>query len=160
VGWKKSTEKSGELLYNEGMTRLYKPYRLITHTADLGMDVRGKDLPDLFAQAAWSFFDIMVEARLIDSKQERAIAVKAPDREALLIAWLGELLYLFEARHLVFGKFLIQSLTPNALQASGWGELFAPKKHRLKRVVKAVTYHQLRIWEEKGVWQARVIFDL
>jgi SHS2 domain-containing protein len=142
------------------MARPSKPYRLITHTADLGIEVRGKDLPDLFVQAGWAFFDIMMEARRIDLKQERTINVTAPDREALLVAWLGELLYLFETQHLVFGKFLIQSMTPQSLRALGSGELFDLKKHHLKSTIKAVTYHQLRIWEEKGGWRARVIFDL
>jgi len=142
------------------MARPPKPYRLITHTADLGMEVRGKDLTDLFVQAGWAFFDVMMEARRIDLQQERTITVEAPDREALLIAWLGELLYLFETQHLVFGKFLIQAITSQSLQACGWGELFDLKKHHLKSTIKAVTYHQLRIWEEKGGWRARVIFDL
>jgi len=142
------------------MARPPKPYRLITHTADLGMEVRGKDLTDLFVQAGWAFFDVMMEARRIDLQQERTITVEAPDREALLIAWLGELLYLFETQHLVFGKFLIQAMTSQSLQALGWGEGFDLKKHHLKSTIKAVTYHQLRIWEEKGSWRARVIFDL
>jgi len=142
------------------MARPPKPYRLIIHTADLGMEVKGKDLPDLFIQAGWAFFDVMMEARRIDLTQERRIKVTAPDREALLVAWLGELLYLFETQHLVFGKFLIQSMTSQSFQVSGWGELFDLKKHHLKSTIKAVTYHQLRIWEEKGSWRARVIFDL
>ena len=144
----------------KGQGRSAKPFRLIPHTADLGMEVWGKDLPDLFAQAGWSFFDIIMDARRIDLRQERPIALEAPDQEALLVAWLGELLYLFETQHLVFGKFLIQSMTSQSLQVSVWGELFDSKKHGLKLAIKAVTYHQLRIWEEKGIWKARVIFDI
>ncbi len=142
------------------MGRSAKPYRLISHTADLGMEVRGKDPADLFRQAAWSFFDIMVDARRIDPNQEKALSVEAPDRETLLVAWLGELLYIFETENLVFGKFLITSLTPQGLQASAWGERYDPQKHLFKLGIKAVTYHQLRIWEEKGEWRGRVIFDL
>jgi SHS2 domain-containing protein len=137
-----------------------KPYRLMAHTADLGMVIRGKDLPDLFAQSAWSFFDLMVDIRHLDLKLEKKISVEAPDREALLVAWLGELLFLFEARRIVFGKFLIRSLTPTSLSASAHGAFYDPKKHRMKTVVKAVTYHQLRIWEAKGGWRARIVFDL
>lgn len=137
-----------------------KPYRLISHTADLGIEVRGKDLPDLFSKAAWSFFDLLVASGKIDSRQERVIAVEAPDLEALLISWLGELLYLFEVHHLVFNRFLVQTLTPSRLHATGWGEEFNPRKHRLKQTIKAVTYHQALIVEEKGIWRARVIFDI
>ena len=142
------------------MARSLKPYRLISHTADLGIEVRGKDLADLFIQAAWSFFDLMVDARRIEAKEERIITVEAPDQEALLVAWLGELLYIFETGHLVLGRFQVQSLTPQALKASAWGEGYDPKKHLFKLGIKAVTFHQLRIWEERGGWRARVIFDL
>ena len=122
--------------------------------------VKGHTLPDLFAMAGWSFFDLMLDARKIAYNQERSVKVTAPDREALLVAWLGELLFLFESRHLVFGAFEIQTFNDRELLAKVRGELFDPRRHRVKQVFKAVTYHQLRIWEEKGVWRARVIFDL
>ena len=153
-------ENKERLLYNGIMAYSHKPYRLISHTADLGMEVRGKDLTDLFIQAAWSFFDIMVEARRIEPTKQKAVTVEAPDQEALLVGWLGELLYIFETEHLVFSQFLIRSLTPRALQASAIGEEYDPQKHLFKLGIKAVTYHQLCIWEEKGGWRARVIFDL
>jgi SHS2 domain-containing protein len=142
------------------MSRFSKPYRLIAHTADLGMEVRGKNLSDLFAQCGWSFFDIIMDTRRIDLRQEKSIVVEAPDQEALLVAWLGELLYIFETEHLVFGRFLVQTITPKTLSAINWGEKFDPKKHRVKTVVKAVTYHQVAVWVEKEIWHARVFFDL
>ena len=140
--------------------RSSKPYRLFPHTADLGMEVHGLNPSDLFAKAGWSFFDLMVRAGRIELQQEESITVEAPDREALLVAWLSELLYLFEARQLVLGAFTIRSLTSNKIQALGRGELFDLKKHGQKMTIKAITYHQLRIWEEKGIWKARVIIDL
>jgi SHS2 domain-containing protein len=137
-----------------------KPYRLIKHTGDLGMVVRGRDPPDLFCQAAWSFFDILVEAGRINPAQERIISIQAPDLEALLVAWLGELLYIFETEQQVFREFSIQQLTAQALMVQARGEPLDVKKHRPRKMIKAVTYHQLRIWEERGFWKARVIFDL
>jgi len=142
------------------MDKFKKPYRLISHTGDLGLEVWGKDLPDLFTQAGLAFFDIMVETSRIKLQQEKTITVEAPDLEALLVAWLGELLYIFETEHLVLARFLIQTLTSQTLSAIGWGEAFDPKKHQFKTAVKAVTYHQLRVWEARGGWRARVIFDL
>jgi SHS2 domain-containing protein len=124
------------------------------------MEVWGKDLPDLFARAGWAFFDIMMDTRRIDSRKERSITVEAPDREALLVAWLGELLYIFETSHLVFGRMSVQTITSQTLSAIGWGESFDPQKHQVKTAVKAVTYHQVAVWLEKEIWRARVFFDL
>lgn len=136
------------------------PYRIIPHTADLGMEVTGKTLKDLFVQAGRAFFDLMIGLPHIRDVAEVPIGVSAPDREGLLVAWLSELLFLFETRPFVFRDFIIRRLEPTALEAVGQGEPFDPGKHRVKQVFKAVTYHQLALWEEKGGWKARVIFDL
>ncbi len=146
--------------YNTPMTFIRKPYRVFSHTGDLGMTVRGKDRIDLFEQAAWAFFDLLVDARRIDPEKPVEVTVEAPDREALLVAWLGELLFLFETQKIVLGKFEITSLTDQALKAIAWGEPFQEEKHRFKQGVKAVTYHQLRIWETSKGWRARVIVDV
>jgi SHS2 domain-containing protein len=137
-----------------------KPYRLISHTGDLGLEVRGRDPVDLFEQAAWSFFDLLVDARRIEPKEPLEVSVEAPDREALLVAWLGELLYLFETQKIVLSTFRVKTLTDRTLEATAWGEPFLEEKHRFKQAVKAVTYHQLRIWETSKGWRARVILDI
>ena len=146
--------------YNTPMTFKRKPYCLIRHTGDLGMTVRGQDRIDLFEQAAWAFFDLLVDARRIEPEKPIAVSVEAPDREALLVAWLGELLVLFETKKIVLGKFEIKTLTDQTLKAIAWGEPFQWEKHRFRRALKAVTYHQLRIWETPQGWRARVILDI
>ena len=142
------------------MTGNRKPYRLISHTGDLGLEVWGNDLPDLFTKAAWAFMDTFVEARTIEASQSQTITAEAPDQETLLVAWLGELLYRFDARHLVFGRFEMEELSDQFLRATAWGEKYHPEKHRFKTAVKAVTYHQLRLWRARKYWHARIILDV
>ncbi|MCU0578326.1 MAG: archease [Desulfobacterota bacterium] len=137
-----------------------KPYRLIDHSGDLGLEVRGDDFPGLLVNAAWAFTDILVDAPQVRAHRVQDITVEAPDREALLAAWLGELLYLFDARGLVFGRFEIREWTEQKLTARAWGEPFNPDRHGFKQGVKAVTYHQLQIRRTAKGWRARVIFDI
>lgn len=146
--------------FQRGEPPIRESYRIISHTADLGMEVQGNDLKDLFAQAGRAFFDLMIGLGCIKTKKEERIGVSAPDTEALLVAWLSELLFLFETRRLVFSDFNICRLNPESLEAVGLGETYDPQKHPVRQVFKAVTYHQLALWEEKGVWKARVVFDL
>jgi len=40
------------------------------------------------------------------------------------------------------------------------GEVFQEEVHVIKTGVKAVTYHQIEVREEKEGWRARIIFDL
>ena len=93
-------------------------------------------------------------------KENRNIQVTAPDREALLVNWLNELIYLFEAKGLLFNRFDITLLTDIRLKAIGYGEKINLNKHELKTQVKAATYHMLIIEQNKDGWKAQVIFDV
>jgi SHS2 domain-containing protein len=46
------------------------------------------------------------------------------------------------------------------LKAVAKGEPFQEGVHVIKTEVKAVTYHQIEVREEKGRWKAQVILDL
>ena len=142
------------------MKGMRKPYRILDHTGDIGIRVWGKTLPILFSHAGWAMFDLITFAKRIKPEKDREISVTAPDREALLVAWLGELLYTFETQNMVFSKFEIYKFSDTCLEARIWGEPFQETRHLLKLQIKAVTYHQLRIWQERGLWKAEVIFDI
>jgi SHS2 domain-containing protein len=70
-------------------------YQPLSHTGDLGMLVYGRDLPELFAHAAWAMFDLMSDATTMRPQQTVTVSVEATDLEDLLVRWLNELLYLF-----------------------------------------------------------------
>ncbi len=46
------------------------------------------------------------------------------------------------------------------LNAKVRGTVLEPDRHVVKTAVKGATWHQLRVVEEDGVWQARVILDV
>ncbi|MGB9598094.1 MAG: archease, partial [Candidatus Poribacteria bacterium] len=52
-------------------------YKLIDHTADIGIIAYGKDLSELFANSAYAMFDILTEADKIDSKDSFDIQISA-----------------------------------------------------------------------------------
>ena len=135
-------------------------FRFINHTADLGVIIFGKTLPELFQNAAESFFSIITELEDIRENEIRHFFLKAPDLEELLVAWLNEFLFLFETEMLLFRRFEINYLTKSNLEANAWGEKYIEGRHSIKRVIKAVTFHQLQIREKNGHWQTQIIFDL
>jgi len=76
-------------------------YEPLSHTGDLGMLVYGRDLPELFAHAAWAMFDLMSDATTIRPQHTVTLSVSAADLEDLLVRWLGELLYLYDTQRLL-----------------------------------------------------------
>lgn len=137
-----------------------RKYHYIDHTGDVGVVVEGQSLEELFQHAAESFFDIITEPEHIEAVTSRSVSLDAPGLEELLVDWLNEFLYLFDTQTLLFGRFVIERLTEQHLEATAWGEHYDEKKHPIKTIIKAVTFHQLRIENQGGTWRAQIIFDL
>jgi len=137
-----------------------KKFEHIDHTADVGLIVYGDTLPRLFEHAAEGLFDVIADQKRITPDVTKEVRVDASDLDALLVAWLSELNYLFYTELIIFQRFTIRELTGTRLTASASGELLDLDKHEIYTEVKAITYHQLYVKETPKGWQAQVIFDL
>ncbi|WP_449244303.1 archease [Desulfobacca acetoxidans] len=135
-------------------------FRSIAHTADVGFKLYGETLADIFVQGAHALYGMMVDRRRLRALESRMVAVDAPDREALLIAWLNHLLYLFDTTGFLGKQIDILDLSDVNLGARMQGEKLDPERHDLKTGVKAATYHKLAVRQTQTGWEATVIFDL
>jgi SHS2 domain-containing protein len=135
-------------------------FRLLEHTADMGIEAQGEDLATLFRQTALGLRQIITSCTDIQPQQEFFVEVQARDREELLINWLSELLFLFEVWQLLPAEFVIDSIDDCRLQAWVRGESLDFERHYLEREVKAVTYHQIKVEQVVDGWRAQVFVDL
>jgi SHS2 domain-containing protein len=135
-------------------------FRFIDHTGDAGVMVYGASLAELFQNAAESLFTIITEIETIQPITAHNLFLQAPGLEELLVSWLNEFVYLFDTRKLLFGKFEILEMGKDQVKAVGWGEEYDQERHPIKSLIKAVTFHQLKIEERDGVWESQIIFDL
>ena len=116
---------------------------IFDHTADVGFRIHGDSLNDLFATAAEAMFDYIVANRdEVDVAFTHPIRLQAESSLDLLAAWLDELLFLSETRHILYGRFSIQ-VAPDgrSLAATASGEPIDRDRHILDHEVKAVTRH-------------------
>jgi SHS2 domain-containing protein len=132
-------------------------YRLIEHTADIGLTASGRTLAEAFANAAYGMFSIIAALRNVREDESRRVELSAPDAETLLFDWLNSLLYYFDVEGLLFKRFDV-NLNRNSLQATCRGEKYDPARHRLKLGVKSATYHTLKV--DPARKRVRVIFDV
>jgi len=135
-------------------------YELFEHTADLGLRVRAPDLNALFADAAQALFSAIVEdLDTVRPEQRVDVELTGNDREYLLFDWLKELLYRFDAEHLLFTRFEVR-VTNVGLNGTAWGEPLDRARHELAHEVKAITYHGLRVEKTSDGYLAEVIVDI
>ena len=135
-------------------------FEIIEHTADIGIVACGADAGEAFTSAARGLMSLIAEPECIMGNLSREIRVTAPDMESLLIAWLNELIYLFDTEHLLFKDFEVITGGSTHFKVRATGEKVDTKRHVIQREVKAATYHMLEVKEADSGWRVRVIFDI
>lgn len=142
----------------EAMGRSDAHFREVEHTADLAVEVWGKDFPSLLVHAAEAMFALQGLPRAVEPTVRRRVELSAPDRESLLVDWLNELLYLSESHDELYTAFELAEVSgPGAaLRARAFGQ----KGHPTKRKIKAATFHDLRIAGDSGELRTRIVFDV
>lgn len=137
-----------------------KKYEVLPTTADVGLIAYGEDLITLFKNAAEGMFDLVCEMENVESKQEEIVDVSGPNLEELLVAWLNELILLFDARGFLAKEYNITELNEKRLKAVIKGETLDTSKHAIKAGIKGATYHKLEVKKTGDLWRAQVIFDV
>jgi SHS2 domain-containing protein len=135
-------------------------YEVLEHPADIGFRATAGSLPELFAEAAAALLGIAFESGDVVARQEYALEAEGGDYESLLVNFLNEVLYWVDGKRVAFARFEIRALSPDRIETVAFGEPRDPARHPAKVIVKAVTYHQLRLQETPAGWVAEVYLDI
>ncbi|RJQ41559.1 MAG: archease [Nitrospiraceae bacterium] len=141
-----------------------KTFEVIDISGDVGIRVFGKSLEELFVNAAVGMYSLITDLEGVKPEKSISISVESNSLEGLLVSWLNELIFQFDAYNFIGKGIEIQSLTPNpkspSLKAIISGEEFDTERHERKLLIKAATYHRLKVKKAGDVWQADIIFDI
>jgi SHS2 domain-containing protein len=128
------------------------------HTGEVRLRLRSTALPALFEEAARALAELMLDrpSGNAPGPPERVV-VQAPDREALLAAWIDELVFLSETHKLVWVDARVERITDKELCAVVRGV----EPAALRTAVKAATLHDLRIHgSDAGPLEATLVLDV
>jgi len=138
-----------------------KKFEILDHTADVGIAAYGHSMEEVFCNAAYGMLSVITDLEGVKETTHRRIETEAPTSDELLVAWLNELIYLFDAERFIFSRFEISHLASDHLEATAYGEPIDHARHRLKTEVKAATYHLLELKEiPGGLIRSQVILDI
>ncbi|RMF48139.1 MAG: archease [Deltaproteobacteria bacterium] len=131
-------------------------YRLLEHTADIGVELEADSLAELLRQAILSFHD------LVDFEPDGPLAgrehqISADTVEELLVNCYNELVFLLEQR-LVAVDARILACSETELAVELLCSTLGPEQGL--REIKAATWHQLEVTHTTEGWRARVYLDL
>jgi SHS2 domain-containing protein len=130
---------------------------LLEHTAEVKLRVRAPSFAELAAEAGRAVARIELGREPPPAERSyRELDIRSPDRDALLVDWLNELIWLAETERWVATEFEIHSATNTMLQARVRG---VPVDEAPARI-KAATFHGLKIAPVADGLEAEVIVDV
>jgi SHS2 domain-containing protein len=131
-------------------------HELLPHTGEIQIRIEGTSVIELFAEAARALAEILGVAAREPAGPWQPISLDGHDREAMLVAWLDELIAHTEIDHLLFTEVAIDELSDHRLRARIRGTPIAATR----TAVKAATFHQLRIEVVGGHARTTITLDV
>jgi SHS2 domain-containing protein len=127
--------------------------------ADVAIEVWAETIEGLFQDSGLAVSEVMVDTKTVEQKIELDISLNSTSVEMLLYDFLSEIVYLKDAKSLLFSRFDVK-INELDLFAKLWGEKIDRERHHLRTDVKAVTLYRFEVKKENGIWKAEFVLDI
>lgn len=139
-------------------------FEILDISGDAGIIAYGDNCEDAFVNAGIGMYSLITDLDKIKERQDIEIEAKGGSPEGLLVAYLNELIFRLDTYGFV-GKTIEMdffSLQPSAyyIKAKVRGEEFDPDRHERRLLVKAATYHNIRVEKINDNCEVEVVFDI
>lgn len=145
------------------MANIEKPFEFFDVTADVGFMAYGKTLEESFGNSALAMFNVISNTETIGQTKSFEFSIESEDEISLLYDFLEELLFLHEVEFMLFSEFKVKITNEDQqykLKAKIKGEEINWDVHERGCEVKAITFHQMNVSSEDGIYKTRAILDL
>ncbi len=141
-----------------------KGFQILDISGDIGIKASGESLEEAFINAALGMYSLITNIEEIGESKTIDVTTDNDSLEGLLVSYLNELIFHFDTYGFV-GKRInvkIEMLKSDSynLASSITGEEFDPARHEKKLLIKAATYHKIKVGKRGDVWEATIIFDI
>lgn len=134
------------------------PHRVLSHTADTGIEATAETLPDLLGELLAAMFALMADIDRSAAQRWIEITIEADTVSDLVVDTLSEALYRSEVEDLMLCAFEVEAEPGRATVRLGG--LPIAETAPTGATIKAVTYHSLVVEERPDGWYGRIYFDV
>jgi len=135
-------------------------FEILDIAGDVGLKAFGESKQEVFVHAALGMYSLITNTDILKDQKSITVSVESHELDGLLVSWLNELIFHFDAYGFIGKNIDIVSFSDNRIDAKLSGEEFDPERHEGKLLIKAATYHRLKIEKKDHLWETEIIFDI
>ena len=127
-------------------------------TSDVMYEAYGKDLKELFENAALALLSVICKTDKVKPKEKEEFQIKGNNAEELMINWLQGIIAIVDTEQKFFSKVEIEKIDETCVRAKLSGEPIKPELG--ETVVKAVTYYKYKLEKTGKGYKVTVCLDI
>jgi SHS2 domain-containing protein len=135
-------------------------YELIDISGDVGIRAFGRDCAEAWVNSGIGMYGLITDLEKIEGNKILDIEVSSETAEGLLVKYLNELIFHFDTYNFIGNRIDIIKFTEGSVIARVHGEEFDPRRHEQRLLLKAATYHNVKVGKSRDRCEVEVIFDI
>ena len=136
-------------------------YKFLDHSTDAIIEINAKNLKEAFSVAADAVINLTLDQDKVEEKESKEFVSQGKDLYYLLFSWLEEIPFILITEGFAIKRieFDIKKNNTYKINAKAFGETLDLKKHNFKVEIKAPTFYDMIINNEKEVYM-KFLLDL
>ena len=136
-------------------------YKFLDHGTDAIIEVTAKDLKEAFSVTADAVINLTLDQDKVEEKDQKEFSAQGKDLSYLLFSWLEEIIFVLITEGFAIKRieFDIEKDEGYKIIAKAYGEPRDFHKHNFTVEIKAPTFYDMEIRQDKGVVM-RFLLDL
>ena len=136
-------------------------YKFLEHSTDAIIEINANNLKEAFSVAADAVINLTLDQDKVEEIESKEFESKGKDLYYLLFSWLEEIPFILITEGFAIKRveFSIEKKEFYKIKAKAFGEILDLKKHNFKVEIKAPTYYDMVIRNEKQVYM-KFLLDL
>ena len=135
-------------------------YELIDIYGDVGIRAFGGDCAEAWVNAGIGMYGLITDLKKIGWEKTLDIEVSSETPEGLLVKYLNELIFHFDTYNFIGKSIEVMEFNEVSIRAKVHGDEFDPRRHEQRLLLKAATYHNIKVKKSGDRCEVEVIFDI
>jgi SHS2 domain-containing protein len=135
-------------------------FEVLDVPGDIGLRAFGGSKSGAFLNAALGMYSLITNPDAVEERKTETVSVENDSSDGLLVSWLNELIFRADTYGFIGKRIDISHFSDSSIVATIKGEEFDQRRHEGRLLIKAATYHGLKIEKREDLWVIEVIFDI